>query len=52
LRTLLSNVGTAGNLVNDAHLAALCVEHGARICTFDRAFLRFPGVDVVVPPQA
>ena len=41
LRTLLSDVGTAGNLVNDAHLAALCVEHGARICTFDRAFLRF-----------
>jgi toxin-antitoxin system PIN domain toxin len=49
LRTLLSTVGTAGNLVSDAHLAALCLEHGARICSFDHDFLRFTDVDVVVP---
>ena len=49
LRGLLSNAGTAGNLVNDAHLAALCIEHRARVCSFDRDFGRFAGVDVVVP---
>ena len=36
------NVG--GNLVNDAHLAALAIEHGATVVTFDSDFGRFPGV--------
>ncbi len=49
LRGLLDQTGTAGNLVSDAHLAALSVEHGARICTFDRGFSRFPGVRVFTP---
>jgi toxin-antitoxin system PIN domain toxin len=44
LRGLLGPAGTAGNLVNDAHLAALAVEHGAEIVTFDRDFGRFPGL--------
>jgi toxin-antitoxin system PIN domain toxin len=44
LRGLLDAAGTAGNLVNDAHLAALAVEHGAEIVTFDRDFGRFPGL--------
>jgi uncharacterized protein len=33
LRGLLKETGTAGNLVTDAHLAALCIEYGARMCT-------------------
>lgn len=41
---LLSGVGTAGNLVNDAHLAALATEHLATVVTFDLDFGRFPGV--------
>lgn len=49
LRGLLSEAGTAGNLVGDAHLAALAVEHGARICSFDRDFDRFPGIIALVP---
>jgi uncharacterized protein len=49
LRRLLSDSGTAGNLVSDAHLAALCIEHNARICTFDRDFNRFPGVRAFAP---
>jgi uncharacterized protein len=49
LRGLLHQTGTAGNLVSDAHLAALCIEHGARICTFDRDFNRFPGVRAFAP---
>ena len=41
---LLLVAGTAGNLTNDAHLAALSIEYGATIGTFDRDFKRFPGV--------
>jgi uncharacterized protein len=44
LRGLLVESGTAGNLVNDAHLAALALEHGATIVSFDRDFGRFEGV--------
>jgi predicted nucleic acid-binding protein len=36
-------VGQAtGSLVMDAHLAALAIEHGARLATTDRDFSRFP----------
>jgi toxin-antitoxin system PIN domain toxin len=41
---LLRVSGAAGNLVNDAHLAALAVEHGAEIVSFDRDFGRFDGL--------
>lgn len=44
LSKLLLMVGTAGNLTNDAHLAALAIEHGATVGTFDRDFQRFSGV--------
>ncbi len=44
LGRLLLGAGTAGNLVNDAHLAALALEHGATVVSFDRDFNRFAGV--------
>jgi uncharacterized protein len=44
LRGLLEPLGTAGNLTTDAHLAALAVEHGASLVSFDRDFSRFPGL--------
>jgi len=44
LRGLLRDTGTAGNLTTDAHLAALAIEHGADIVSYDRDFARFPGV--------
>jgi hypothetical protein len=44
LGRLLSGAGTAGNLVNDAHLAALALEHSAEIVSFDADFSRFVGV--------
>lgn len=44
LRRLLSGAGRAGDLVADAHLAALALEHGAAIVSFDSDFGRFPGV--------
>jgi predicted nucleic acid-binding protein len=40
----LSTVGTAGNLTSDAHLAALALEQRAEICSFDKDFMRFPGL--------
>lgn len=44
LRSLLADVGGGGNLVNDAHLAALAVEHRAQIVSYDDDFSRFEGV--------
>lgn len=41
---LLDDVATGGNLVNDAHLAALAIERDAQIVSFDRDFARFDGV--------
>lgn len=49
LRELLTATGTAGNLVPDAHLAALSIEHGAELCSSDADFSRFPGVRWVDP---
>lgn len=44
VRGLLEPVGVGGNLTTDAHLAALAVEHGAQLVSFDRDFGRFPGL--------
>lgn len=44
LHELLSAVGTGGNLTSDAHLAALTIEHGARLFSTDRDFARFPSL--------
>jgi toxin-antitoxin system PIN domain toxin len=44
LRALLSEAGAAGNLTSDAHLAALAIEHGATLTTFDADFHRFSGL--------
>ena len=49
LRELLSAVGTAGNLVPDAHLAALAIENNAQVATNDRDFGRFRRVRVTYP---
>lgn len=34
-----------GNLVMDAHLAALATENGCRLCSSDADFARFPSLD-------
>jgi toxin-antitoxin system PIN domain toxin len=44
LRELLAPLGSAGNLVTDAHLAALAIEHGAELCSCDTDFSRFSGL--------
>ena len=38
-----------GNLVTDAHLAALAIENGIGICSADSDFARFPEVQWVNP---
>lgn len=44
LAGLLGSTGAGGNLANDAHLAALAVEHDATVVTYDSDFHRFAGV--------
>lgn len=44
LRAMLAATGRGGNLVNDAHLAAIARQHRATVITFDSDFGRFPGV--------
>ena len=41
LATLLAQRGVHGNLVSDAHLAALAIEHGLTLCSADGDFARF-----------
>lgn len=40
----LEELGTAGNLTTDAHLAAVTIEHQAELHTTDADFARFPGL--------
>lgn len=44
LRELLAPFGGGGNLVSDAHLAALAIEHGAELISCDADFSRFSGL--------
>ena len=44
LADLLVLPGVHGNLVSDAHLAALAIEHGLTLCSTDGDFARFPGL--------
>jgi predicted nucleic acid-binding protein len=40
----------SGNLIHDAHIVALCLEHGAgELLTGDRDFARFAGIQVTDP---
>lgn len=49
---LLEATGVGGNLVSDAHLAALAIEHGAELVSYDTDFRRFPGVVWTHPATA
>lgn len=44
VEALLAATGAGGNLVNDAHLAALALQHDATVVSYDNDFARFPGV--------
>lgn len=49
LRDLLRSQGARANLVPDAHLAALAIDHGLVLCSNDSDFARFPGLRWVNP---
>ena len=44
LNELLALPGVHANLVPDAHLAALALEHGLTLCSTDGDFARFPAL--------
>ena len=47
---MLEASGATGNLVHDAHIAALCLEHGVtELVTADRDFSRFPQLKIHNP---
>jgi toxin-antitoxin system PIN domain toxin len=53
MQRLLKAGQAAGNLAHDAHIAALCVEHGvSELWTADRDFARFSGIPVRNPFSA
>ena len=43
-RNMLTAAGVGGNLVTDAHIAALAIEHQAEVHSSDSDFARFPGL--------
>lgn len=49
VRDLLRSVGSGGNLVNDAHIAALAIEHRADVVSYDNDFDRFEVITRHVP---
>jgi hypothetical protein len=51
LGTLLVLPAVNANLVPDAHLAALAIEHGLLLCSTDGDFARFPGLRWTNPLQ-
>ncbi|MEJ0024578.1 MAG: TA system VapC family ribonuclease toxin [Rhizomicrobium sp.] len=44
LGRLLTETPATGDLVGDAYLAALAIEHGLTLCSNDRDFLKFEGL--------
>jgi toxin-antitoxin system PIN domain toxin len=43
MMAVVNESGVTGNLLHDAHIAALCIEHGvSELLTGDRDFSRFP----------
>ncbi len=51
-RKLLRETKAVGNLVSDAHLAALALEHNCEMCSTDSDFAKFPALKWRNPIQA
>jgi predicted nucleic acid-binding protein len=49
LERLLVESQVAGDLISDAHLAALALEHGLTLCSADKDFSRFGGLSFENP---
>jgi uncharacterized protein len=51
LEELCHAADARGDLVSDAVIAALALEAGATVVTYDRDFARFPGLRWTTPPR-
>lgn len=50
METVVRKAGATGNLLHDAHIAALCLEHGVHeLITGDRDFARFADLAIINP---
>lgn len=50
LQDVVQQSGVSGNLIHDAHIVALCLEHGvSELLTGDRDFARFAGLRFIDP---
>ena len=49
LRRLCEEADATGDLVPDAVIAAIALEHGCAVASLDRDFARFTSIDHVVP---
>jgi toxin-antitoxin system PIN domain toxin len=49
LGELIKTTHITGNLVPDAHLAAIAIQHGLALCSADSDFARFPGLNWMNP---
>jgi toxin-antitoxin system PIN domain toxin len=49
LASLCAQPGVHGDLISDAHLAALAIEHGLTLCSTDGDFARFRGLKWINP---
>ena len=50
MEKIVRSSAASGNLIHDAHIAALCIEHGVtELVTGDRDFHRFEGLEVFDP---
>jgi toxin-antitoxin system PIN domain toxin len=49
LGSLMATYQVAGNLIPDAHLAALAIQHGLDVCSADTDFARFTEIRWVNP---
>ncbi len=50
LERVVRQSGATGNLIHDAHIVALCLEHGVtELLTADRDFTRFSGLKINNP---
>jgi toxin-antitoxin system PIN domain toxin len=49
LGELIGSGNLRGKMIPDAHLAALAIEHGVGVCSFDMDFARFPELTWVRP---
>ena len=49
VRQLIATAGTGGNLTSDAHLAAIALEGGWTVVSWDNDFRRFAGIELLNP---